>query len=168
MDLLKNMLTEIDSPFSPVEALGYLSGFSCVNSSSEDYNDALSMYFFSTTDNKDFVRQNLTLLRDIVASISKSITSKSFQFSFENEEDCSLKLISLADWTRNFVLSINYLLDQKLIKNSIDLQEILHDLSEIGNIEDKYSIGTDEDADNYSDISQYVLSSLYRINMELK
>ena len=60
-------------------------------------------------------------------------------------------------------------MDNKLLNNTLNIQEIMHDLTEISKVEDKYNLDNSTDNNNYyDDISDYVISSMYYIYMESK
>ena len=78
----------------------------------------------------------------------------------------SSKLITLSKWTQNFVLGLNFLLENKSIRNSLNIQDIIHDFVEIGKIEEHYIIQDNEECNNYyNDINAYVISVVYQIIM---
>ena len=60
-------------------------------------------------------------------------------------------------------------MDNKLLNNTLNIQEIMHDLTEISKLEDKYILDDSKENNNYyDDISDYVISSMYYIYMESK
>ena len=67
-------------------------------------------------------------------------------------------------------MSINFLVDNKLLKNTLSLQEILHDFAEISKITTDYSLDDDEESLNssYNEISDYVVASSFHIYNESK
>ena len=57
----------------------------------------------------------------------------------------------------------------KLLKNTLDYQEILHDLTEISKVGHNYDINDTDDIDKYyHDISTYVLSAVSHIYLVSK
>ena len=165
---LEKHLIEIDSPFSLVETFGYLSGFASSNCSFDSYKDGLLTYFYIDSDSES-ENLNLDLLRDIITSIRTDISNNSLQLFFNGEKPLSSRLISLSDWSRNYILSINYLIDHKLLKNTLLLQEILHDFSEISKISNNYKLDEDNEAlSSYKEISNYVVASSFDIYNESK
>ena len=165
---LEKHLIEIDSPFSLVETFGYLSGFASSNCSFDSYKDGLLKYFYIDSDSES-ENLNLDLLRDIIMSIRADISNKSLQLFFNGEKPLSSRLVSLSDWSRNYILSINYLIDHKLLKNTLLLQEILHDFSEISKISNDYKLDENNEAlSSYKEISNYVVASSFDIYNESK
>ena len=165
---LDNFLTKIDSPFSIDEVSGYLSGFASSNVPYDKYHNGLIIYFsgggISIHDDL-----NLDIIKSNISHISASLEKHDFSFPFDSSKDLTKKLINLAAWSRNFILSINYLMDNKLLNNTLNIQEIMHDLTEISKVEDKYNLDNSTDNTNYyDDISDYVISSMYYIYMESK
>ena len=165
---LERHLKEIESPFSLVETFGYLSGFASSNCSFDSYNDGLLTYFSTDPDPKS-ENINLDLLRDNITSIRTDISNNNLQLFFNNEKPLSSRLVSLSDWSRNYILSINYLIDHKLLKNTLLLQEILHDFSEISKIGNDYMLDENDEAlSSYEEISNYVVASSFDIYNESK
>ena len=164
---LEKHLLEIGSSFTIIEAMGYLAGYASSNCKFDSYRKGLLTYFSSDTDETSI---NLKLIKDNIDSIRQDIKNKSFVLFFNNEEDLSSKLLSLSDWSRNYVLSINFLVDNKLLKNTLSLQEILHDFAEISKITTDYSLDDDEESLNssYNEISDYVVASSFHIYNESK
>ncbi len=164
---LEKHLLEIGSSFTIIEAMGYLAGYASSNCEFDSYQKGLLTYFSSDTDETSI---NLKLIKDNIDSIRQDIKNKSFVLFFNNEEDLSSKLLSLSDWSRNYVLSINFLVDNKLLKNTLSLQEILHDFAEISKITTDYSLDDDEESLNssYNEISDYVVASSFHIYNESK
>ncbi|MEC7865128.1 MAG: UPF0149 family protein [Pseudomonadota bacterium] len=165
---LENHLSEIDSPFSLVETFGYLSGFASSNCSFDSYSDGLLTYFSTDSDPKS-ENLKLDLLKDNITSIRTDISNNSLQLFFNGEKTLSSRLVSLSDWSRNYILSINYLIDHKLLKNTLLLQEILHDFSEISKISNDYKLDENDEAlSSYDEIINYVVASSFDIYNESK
>jgi len=165
---LDNYLTEIDSPFSIDEVSGYLSGFASSNVPYEKYHNGLIIYFSgdAVSIHDDL---NLDIIKSSISHISTSLENRDFSFPFGSSKDIAKKLVNLAAWSKNFILSINYLMENKLLNNTLNIQEIMHDLTEISKVEDKYNLDNAGDNNNYyDDISDYVISSMYYIYMESK
>ena len=164
MDLLqinlKTFLSDIESPFSINEVYGYLSGFAASNKPVDSYFSALEMYFSNRSEpNKK--QPDYKIVIDNIISIKESIGSGLLIFPFDNEEKSEDKLIALGEWSKNFILSTNFLIEQKLLKNTLDYQEILHDLTEISKVGHNYDINNiDETDQHYIEISNYVLSAI--------
>ena len=167
MDLLqinlKNFLSDIESPFSINEVCGYLSGFAVSNKPVDSYFPALEMYF-SNKSEPSKEQPDYKVVIDNITSIRQSIGNGLLIFPFNEEEQSADKLIALGEWSKNFILSTNFLIQQKLLKNTLDYQEILHDLTEISKVGHNYDINnTDETDQYYIEISNYVLSAVNHI-----
>ena len=138
------------------------------NCSFDSYSDGLLTYFSTDSDPKS-ENLKLDLLRDNIASIRTDISNNSLQLFFNGEKPLSSRLVSLSDWSRNYILSINYLIDHKLLKNTLLLQEILHDFSEISKISNDYKLDENDEAlSSYDEISNYVVASSFDIYNESK
>ncbi len=161
---LEKHLSEIDSSFTIVEALGYLTGYASSNCSFDSYLEGLITYF-SSDSNPSADKIDIELIKNNIELIKQDLENNSLVLFFNEEDDLSSKLLSLSDWSRNYILSINYLIDNKLLKNTIILQEILHDFAEISKITTDYSLDDDDDAldNSYKQISNYVVASSYDI-----
>ena len=167
MDLLqinlKNFLSDIESPFSIHEVCGYLSGFAVSNQPVDSYFSALEVYF-SNKSEPSKKQPDYKIVLDNITFIKQSIDNGLPIFPFNDEEDSENKLIALGEWSKNFILSINFLIQQKLLRNTLDYQEILHDLTEISKVGDNYDINNRDEVDQYYiEISNYVLSSVNHI-----
>jgi len=164
---LKKMIDGADNPFSPIEAEGYLTCFAANfnNLSIDLLNKALSIYFFDANDDIK-TEKNSAILREVISDISKSLSNKTYLLPIDNQMSISSKLITLSKWTQNFVLGLNFLLENKSIRNTLNIQDIIHDFVEIGKIEEHYIIQDNEECNNYyNDISAYVISVVYQIIM---
>ena len=162
-DLEKHLL-EIDSPFTIVEALGYLTGYASSNCSFDSYSKGLLTYF-SSDSSSSADDLNIELIKNNIELIKQDLENNSLDLIFNDKEDLPSKLLSLSDWSRNYIVSINYLLSNKLLKNTVILQEILHDFAEISKITTDYSLDDEDDALNksYKQISGYGVASSYDI-----
>ena len=164
MDLLqinlKKFLLDIESPFSINEVCGYLSGFAASNQPVDSYFSALEMYF-SNKSEPGKKQPDYKIVIDNITFIKQSIDNGLPIFPFKHEEESQNKLIALGEWSKNFILSTNFLIQQKLLKNTLDYQEILHDLTEISKVGHNYDINNIDETDQYYiEISNYVLSAI--------
>ena len=167
MDLLhinlKKFLSDIESPFSINEVCGYLSGFAASNQPVDSYFSALEMYF-SNKSEPGKKQPDYKIVIDNIIFIKQSIDNGLPIFPFKHEEESQNKLIALGEWSKNFILSTNSLIQQKLLKNTLDYQEILHDLTEISKVGHNYDINNIDETDQYYiEISNYVLSAVNHI-----
>jgi uncharacterized protein YgfB (UPF0149 family) len=173
MDLLqinlKKFLLDIESPFSINEVCGYLSGFAASNQPVDSYFSALEMYF-SNKSEPDKKQPDYKIVIDNIIFIKQSIDNGLPIFPFKHEEESQNKLIALGEWSKNFILSTNFLIQQKLLKNTLDYQEILHDLTEISKVGHNYDINNVDETDQYYiEISNYVLSAenhIYSVSID--
>ena len=167
MDLLqiklKKFLSDIESPFSINEVCGYLSGFAVSNQSAESYFPALEMYFSNKLD-APIIQSDYKLILDNIAFIKQRIENGLPIFPFVEQPVLRDQLIALGEWSNNFILSINYLIEHKFLKNTLDFQEILHDLTEISKVGQNYDINDSEETkESYDQISSYVMSAVNHI-----
>ena len=111
MDLLqinlKTFLSDIESPFSLHEVCGYLSGFAASNQPVDSYFSALEMYF-SNESEPDKKQPDYKIVIETITFVKQSINSGLPIFPFINEDESQDKLIALGEWSKNFVLSINF------------------------------------------------------------
>jgi len=165
---LEKHLLDISSPFTIIETLGYLAGFASSNCTFESYDEGLLTYFATESD-PESKRLDLDLIRKNIDYTRGDISHNNLILFFEDENKLSSRLLSLSDWSRNYILSINYLINRKLLKNTLLLQEILHDFSEISKISNDYQLNDDEESlSSYEEISNYVVASSYDIYNESK
>ena len=160
---LKTFLSDIESPFSINEVCGYLAGFAVSNQPVDSYFSALEMYF-SNKSEPDKKQPDYKIVIDNITFMKQSISNGLPIFPFFEESNSQNKLIALGEWSKGFVLSINFLIQQKLLKNTLDYQETLHDLTEISKVSYNYDINDIGETDkHYLEISNYVLSAVTHI-----
>ena len=142
MNILQNKLEKhlsaIDSSFTIVEALGYLTGFASSNCDFNSYKDGLITYFNSDSLEKS-PNLDIDLIEDNIDNIRENIK------------------------TDTSILFFN-----RLLKNTLTLQEILHDFSEITKVSTDYDLDDDNLVleRSYQDISDYVVASISHIYRE--
>ena len=164
---LETHLSTIDSSFTIVEALGYLTGFASSNCDFNSYKEGLITYFNSDSLEKPS-NLDIDLIKDNIEHIRENIKTDTSILFFNDEPDLSARLLSLSDWTRSYIVSINYLSTNRLLKNTLTLQEILHDFSEITKVSTDYDLDDDnqELENSYQEISNYVVASISHIYNE--
>lgn len=173
MNILQNKLEKhlsaIDSSFTIVEALGYLTGFASSNCDFNSYQEGL-ITFFNSDSLKKPSNLDIDLIEDNIENIRENIKTDASILFFNEEPDLSARLLSLSDWIRSYIVSINYLCTNKLLKNTLTLQEILHDFSEITKVSTDYDLDDDNQAleKSYQEISYYVVTSISHIYNESK
>ena len=122
--------------------------------------------------NSDSLEKPLNLDIDLIEgninNIRENIKTDTSILFFNDEPDLSARLLSLSDWIRSFIVSINYLCTNKLLKNTLTLQEILHDFSEITKVSTDYDLDDDNQVleKSYQEISDYVIASISHIYNE--
>tara|TARA_B100001996_G_scaffold173204_1_gene132215 strand:+ start:81 stop:590 length:510 start_codon:yes stop_codon:yes gene_type:complete len=161
MNLLNNnlikLLEDLNTPFTIHETDGYFSGLISCNLKKELYYLEFKKYF----DHKKLKLNHYEFLEQYTIGLAANFETKSFSLSFDAEIDNNKKLIALGQWSKGYALAISIVLDKKYIKNSLELQEIVHDFEEISKIEDEYNFNSsDEDKQHYDNIRDYVLSSI--------
>jgi uncharacterized protein YgfB (UPF0149 family) len=111
---------------------------------------------------------DIDLIEDNIDNIRENIKTDTSILFFNDEPDLSARLLSLSDWIRSFIVSINYLCTNKLLKNTLTLQEILHDFSEITKVSTDYDLDDDNQVleKSYQEISDYVIASISHIYNE--
>ena len=116
---LKKFLSDIESPFSINEVFGYLTGFAASNQPVDTYFPALET-FFSNKQELNKKQPDYKIVIDNITFIKQSIHNSLPIFPFNGEEGSQNKLIALGEWSKSFILSINFLIQQKLLKNTLD------------------------------------------------
>ena len=111
---------------------------------------------------------DIDLIKDNIEYIIENIKTDTSILFFNDEPDLSARLLSLSDWTRSYIVSINYLRTNRLLKNTLTLQEILHDFSEITKVSTDYDLDDDNQVleKSYQEISDYVVASISHIYNE--
>ena len=90
---LEKHLSEIDSSFTIVEALGYLTGYASSNCSFDSYLQGLITYF-SSDSNPSSDKINIELIKDNIELIKQDLENNSLVLFFNEEDDLSSKLAS--------------------------------------------------------------------------
>ncbi|MBT3548714.1 MAG: UPF0149 family protein [Gammaproteobacteria bacterium] len=160
---LKKFLSDIESPFSINEVFGYLTGFAASNQPVDTYFPALET-FFSNKQELNKKMSDYKIVVDNIMLIKQTVGNESLFFPFSVQESVQERLIALGEWSNSFLLSINYLIQHKLLKNTLDYQEIIHDLTEISKVGQNYAINDNEETNEYYiEISSYVVSAVNHI-----
>jgi uncharacterized protein YgfB (UPF0149 family) len=131
------------------------------------YKEGLITYFNSDSLEKP-PNLDIDLIEDNIDHIRENIKTDTSILFFNDEPDLSARLLSLSDWIRSYIVSINYLSTNRLLKNTLTLQEILHDFSEITKVSTDYDLDDDnqELEKSYQEISNYVVASISHIYNE--
>ena len=154
---LMKLLEDLDSPFTVHETDGYFTGLVCCNLKKELYELEFNKYF----DHKKITLDHYEFLEQYIIQLSTKLSEKSFSLSFDAEIMNTKKLIALGQWSKGYALAISIALDKKYVKNTLELQEIIHDFEEISKIEDEYNLNSsDEDKRHYDNIRDYISSSI--------
>ena len=157
---LSEFISNNEIPFSRDEFQGFLIGLLACNLE-DSFKDELKLFIgeniYSNHASKKDIETYITFLL-------KGLISRDINLTFDQDTELSEKVIGIANWTKYFSMSVNLAVDKKYLKNSVELQELLFDLIEIGKISDKYKLGQDsDDQENYKIIREYVLNSVYSI-----
>ena len=96
-----------------------------------DNNDAKVNTYFNSDSLEKPLNLDIYLIEGNINNIRENIKTDTSILFFNDEPDLSARLLSLSDWIRSYIVSINYLCTNQLLKNTLTLQEILHDFSEI-------------------------------------
>jgi len=92
------------------------------------------------------------------------LTKKELMSSYENENSIEERILALADWTRHFYMSMSVGVEKRNIPNDMEIQNIMYNLDEIGNINQKYNLNDMENNEkHYNNIKEYVEESVYRV-----
>ena len=99
---LETHLSSIDSSFTIVEALGYLTGFASSNCDFSSYKEGLITYFNSDSLEKPS-NLDIDLIKDNIEHIRENIKTDTSILFFNDEPDLSARLLSLSDWIRSYI-----------------------------------------------------------------
>ena len=92
---LETHLSSIDSSFTIVEALGYLTGFASSNCDFNSYKEGLITYFNSDSLEKS-PNLDIDLIEDNIDNIRENIKTDTSILFFNDEPDLSARLLSLS------------------------------------------------------------------------
>ena len=160
MSDLYNITTDFEVPFSYHEVQGYLAGLLVCNIGEKFLPELYSFLGNQWKDNDKFEKS----INKSITSLLSQIIDKDFKFSFDDEQNLSEKINALSDWVNYFVVSINLIISKKYLKNSLIMQEILFDFSEIGKLQTNYEVTDDEaDMEHFNTIKAFVSDSIYNI-----
>jgi len=99
-----------------------------------------------------------------IAQTINSLINNSLSLSFDEHANLETQLEGMAHWVTYFILAINIAVDNKYIKNSLQIQELLFDFQEITRSQDNYFIDNEvDDREHYDTIREYILNSVYSI-----
>ncbi len=159
MDLSK-FIEENEIPFNQNEVEGYLFGLIVCNIG-ENFK-----YEFVKFIGKDLYESvpKKNLLDVSIARTINGLINNNASLSFDQNDDLQIQLEGMGDWVRYFTMAINVSVDNKYLKNSLQLQELLFDFQEISKSHDNYFIDNEvDDREHYDTIKEYILSSVYSI-----
>mgnify|MGYP001177715251 FL=1 len=159
MDLNK-FIEKNDIPFNQNEVQGYLMGL-LVCKIGENFK--LEFVKFIGKDVYDSLPEKNALDQSIAQTIN-SLINNSLSLSFDEHANLETQLEGMAHWVTYFILAINIAVDNKYIKNSLQIQELLFDFQEITRSQDNYFIDNEvDDREHYDTIREYILNSVYSI-----
>ena len=161
---LKNLIDRLECPFNFNEAHGYLCGFACTNLVSNQYQNAIKVYFFKDTQDSSIDINDISIVNGYINFLETKIKTGYINLPFDDYKKTIEKIKYMSQWSKNFFLSLNIIANNKYIENVTDLRDILKDLKEIAKIENEYIISdSNEDSEYYKDISNYVVNTIYQI-----
>ena len=159
MDLNK-FIEKNDIPFNQNEVQGYLMGLLVCNIGE---NFKLEFVKFIGKNVYDSLPEINALDLSIAQTIN-SLINNSLTLSFDEHVNLENQLEGMAHWVTYFILAINISVDNKYIKNSLQIQELLFDFQEITRSHDNYFIDNEvDDREHYDTIKEYILNSVYSI-----
>jgi len=159
MDLNK-FIEKNDIPFNQNEVQGYLMGLLVCNIGE---NFKLEFVKFIGKNVYDSLPEKNALDLSIAQTIN-SLINDSLSLSFDEHANLENQLEGMAQWVTYFILAINISVDNKYIKNSLQIQELLFDFQEITRSHDNYFIDNEvDDREHYDTIKEYILNSVYSI-----
>tara|TARA_B100001989_G_C24495161_1_gene441796 strand:- start:593 stop:1108 length:516 start_codon:yes stop_codon:yes gene_type:complete len=157
---LSEFISNNEIPFSQDEFQGFLVGLLACNLE-DNFKDELKLFIGATIYSDHNSQKNI---EDYIALLLKGLISKDICLTFDQNIELSEKVTGIADWTKYFSMSINLAVDKKYLRNSVELQELLFDLIEIGKLSEKYKLTQDsDDQENFRIIREFVLNSVYSI-----
>mgnify|MGYP005713847071 FL=1 len=159
MNLIK-FIERNDIPFNQNEIQGYLIGLLVCNIG-ENFKGVFleyigSDYYESMSDKK--------LLDLFIADTLNDLINQSTSLLFDKHDTLQAQVESMAQWVTHFIMAVNISVEKKLLKNTLQLQEILFDFQEISKSYDNYFIDNEvDDREHYDTIREYILTSVYSI-----
>ena len=153
------LLESIGCPFSEHEAQGYVVGLLIQNLKNKYHTELNSYLKYGTMDsNHHSVVDKYTIV------LLGMLTKKTLLPSYENEDSIEEKLLALSDWCSHFYMSMSVGIEKRHIVNDMEIQDIMHNFDEIGNINQKYNLNDMENnKKHYNNIREYVEKSVYRV-----
>ena len=159
MDLTE-FIKQNDIPFNQNEVHGYLMGLIVCNIGEDFKHEFIK---FIGKDLYESLSEKNTLDLSI-AQIIDNLINKSTSLPFDKHENLKIQLEGMSHWVTYFIMAINISVDNKHIKNSLQIQEFLFDLQEISKSYNNYFIDNEvDDREHYDTIKEYILSSVYSI-----
>tara|TARA_Y100000996_G_scaffold337722_1_gene274463 strand:+ start:683 stop:1180 length:498 start_codon:yes stop_codon:yes gene_type:complete len=156
---IDELLESIGCPFSEHEVQGYMIGLLSQNLK-DDYKNELDSYLKYLAKDK----RHQETINNYTILLLKMLMNKKLMASYDNESSIEEKILALSDWTRHFYMSLSVGLEKRNISNDMELQSIMHDFDEIGNINQKYSLNDMENnKKHYNNIKEYIEKSVYRM-----
>ena len=158
------LLESMGCPFSEHEVQGYMVGLLSQNLKDE-YHKELNLYLKYGTENT----KNHDVIDKYTISLLGMLTKKILIASYEGEDAIEEKLLALSDWSSHFYMSMSVGIEKRHISNDMEIQDIMHNFDEIGNINQKYNLNDMENNKNhYNNIKEYVEKSVYRIYEKMR
>ncbi len=157
---LNKFIEKNDIPFNHNEVQGYLMGLLVCNIGE---NFKFEFVKFIGKNVYDSLSEKKALDLSIAQAIN-SLINNSLSLSFDEHANLENQLKGMSHWVTYFILAINISVDNKYIKNSLQIQELLFDFQEITRSHDNYFIDNEvDDREHYDTIKEYILNSVYSI-----
>ena len=147
-------------PFNQNEVQGYLMGLIVCNIG-ENFKPEF-VKFIGTDFYESLLEKNI--LDISIAQTINNLINNSVSLPFDEHDNLKIQLEGMSHWVSYFVMAINISVDNKYVKNSLRIQELLFDFQEISKSYDNYFIDNEvDDREHYDTIKEYILSSVYSI-----
>ena len=157
---INKFIKKNEVPFNQNEVQGYLMGLIVCNIG-ENFK-----YEFVKFIGKDLYESlpEKNILDITIAQIINNLINSNVSLSFDEHDSLKTRLEGMSQWVSYFIMAINISVDNKYIKNSLRIQELLFDFQEISKSYDNYFIDNEvDDREHYDTIKEYILSSVYSI-----
>ena len=159
MDINK-FIERNEIPFNQNEVQGYLMGLIVCNTG-ENFKPEF-VKFIGTDFYESLLEKNI--LDIFITQTISNLINNNVSLPFDEHDNLKTQLEGMSHWVSYFVMAINISVDNKYVKNSLRIQELLFDFQEISRSYDNYFIDNEvDDREHYDTIKEYILSSVYSI-----
>ena len=157
---LNEFIEKNEIPFNQNEVQGYLIGLLVCNIG-ENFKHEFSKFIGAIFSESLSEKQSLDIF---IATTLNRIINQSLHLSFDQHEILENQFEGMAQWVTYFIMAINISIENKYLKNTLHLQELLFDFQEISKSYDNYFIDNEvDDREHYDTIKEYILNSVYSI-----